>query len=290
MNTDRRSGNAPREHAGKQNTADRMADRIRTGRKQAGLSQKELGEKLGVTRNTVINWEAGKYRPDADLFPQLCAALQISLNELFGMNPAAQLGVSEQEWKLLAGYRQITPFGRKIADRVIAGILEEEQREKNRIINRAALGVAVISTRAAAGDGFDYSDIPVEDYRFVYAGGRSAKADAIIQVRGDSMLPVYRDNDWVYVQYTDSADIGEDVICSSRAGIHIKRLGENGPYSVNKDAPFTLTSEDDHVRIIGRVLGIVDPESDIPSDDDNLILTDLRRDEIRAFREEHGLE
>ena len=88
-------------------------------------------------------------------------------------------------------------------------------------------GVAVIATKAAAGDGFEYSDIPVEDYRFVFANGRNEKADAIIQVKGNSMLPVYHEDDWVYVQYTDSADIGEDFICSSRAGMHIKRLGED---------------------------------------------------------------
>ena len=277
--------------AGKRNPAKiPMAEMIRKHRKEAKISQQGLADRLNVTRNTVINWESGRYRPDADLFPQLCGILGITLNDLFGIPSGPAGGFSVHEQDLIRQYRMISPVGRRIVDRMLDGILEEEKCEKNRVINRAALGVAVISTRAAAGDGFDYSDIPVEDYRFVYAGGRSAKANAIIQVRGDSMLPVYRDNDWVYVQYTDSADIGEDVICSSRAGIHIKRLGENGPYSVNKDAPFTLTSEDDHVRIIGRVLGIVDPESDIPSDDDNLILTDLRRDEIRAFREEHGLE
>jgi len=72
--------------------------------------------------------------------------------------------------------------------------------------------------------------------------------------------------------------------------MHIKRLGEEGPYSVNKDAPFTLTGEDDHVRIVGRVLGIVDPTADIPSTSDNDLLAELRRDEIREFREEHGLD
>ncbi len=288
MNTDRRSGNAPREHTGKQNTADRMADRIRTGRKQAGLSQKELGEKLGVTRNTVINWEAGKYRPDADLFPQLCAALQISLNELFGMNPAAQLGVSEQEWKLLAGYRQITPFGRKIADRVIAGILEEEQREHARKLVSGVRLLDLVSTAAAAGDGYEYSDIPVEDYRFVYANARNLRANGMIRVKGDSMLPVYRDGDLVYVEYTNLAEPGEDVLCSSVAGMHIKRLGEDGVYSLNKEYPFTLTSPDDHVRIIGKILGVV-ASSDCPGPEDCDALEELRHDEIAEYRKAHGL-
>ena len=104
------------------------------------------------------------------------------------------------------------------------------------------------------------------------------------------MLPVYHEDDWVYIQYSDTAGIGEDVLCTSHAGMHIKRLGENGPYSINKDAPFTLTSSDDHVRVVGRVLGIVDPESDFPSASETAVLTELRRDELRKFRKKYGLD
>ena len=267
-----------------------MADQIKKYRKAAKLSQQALADQLHVTRNTVINWEAGKYRPDADLFSSLCSIFGISLGDLLGIAPGPADAFSSRERELIRKYRMISAVSQKIVDRMLDGILEEEADEKNRLIDHSALGVAVIATKAAAGDGYDYSGIPIEDYRFVYANGRNEKADAIIQVKGDSMLPVYRENDWVYVQYSESADIGEDVICSSRAGMHIKRLGEGGPYSVNKDAPFTLTSEDDHVRIIGRVLGIVDPRSDFPNAGDDAILTELRRDEIRAFRDKHGLD
>lgn len=267
-----------------------MAEQIKKYRKQAGISQQSLADQLCVTRNTVINWESGKYRPDADLFPPLCRLLGISLNDLFGITPDLTDGWTAHEKAIIHNYRMISPVSQRVVDRMINSILEEESREKDQIINEAAFGVAVIATKAAAGDGFDYNDVPIEDYRFVFKNGRNERADAIIQVKGDSMLPVYREDDWVYVQYTDSADVGEDVICSSRAGMHIKRLGEDGPYSVNKDNPFTLTSEDDHVRIVGRVLGIVDPTADLPSASDVDVLTELRHDEIQTYRQEHGLD
>ena len=267
-----------------------MAEQIKKYRKAAKISQQCLAEQLQVTRNSVINWESGKYRPDADLFPALCRILGISLNDLFGITPGPADLFTPHEHALIRQYRMISPVSRRVVDRMVGSILEEELLEKNRMINEAALGVAVISAKAAAGDGFEYSDIPVEDYRFVFANGRNEKADAIIQVRGNSMLPVYHENEWVYVQYTESADVGEDVICSSRAGMHIKRLGEDGPYSVNKDAPFTLTAEDDHVRIVGRVLGIVDPAADFPNASESSLLAEIRSDEIREFRKEHGLD
>ena len=267
-----------------------VAEMIRKYRKAAKISQQSLADRLHVTRNTVINWESGKYRPDADLFPPLCRILGITLNDLFGIAPGPADSISSHERNLIRQYRMVSPVSRRIVDRMLDDILEEETRENHRRIDASALGVAVIATKAAAGDGFLYSDIPVEDYRFVFRSGRNQKADAIIQVRGDSMLPVYREDDWVYVQYTDAAFIGEDVICTSRAGMHIKRLGEEGPYSVNRESPFTLTSEDDHVRIVGRVLGIVDPGTDFPDASDTAVLMELRRDEIREFREKHGLD
>lgn len=265
-----------------------MADRIRSCRKQAHLSQKELGEKMGVTRNTVVNWEAGKYRPDAGLFPQLCAVLNISLNELFGLDPAAPQHISDRERSLLFRYRQLSPVGRRVIEHMAGSILEEETAEKDRRLREQVRMIDFISTAAAAGDGWSFSDIPVDDYRFVFSNDRNEHADGMIRVKGHSMLPVYCDGDYVYVQYTNHADPGEDVLCSSLAGVHIKRLGENGVYSLNRDYPFTLTSPEDRVQVIGKVLGIVS-SSDYPDSTECDILQELRRSEIIQFQESHGL-
>ena len=266
-----------------------MAEQIKKYRKAAGISQQALADTLNVTRNSVVNWESGKYRPDADLFPALCNLLGITLNDLFGIEPGPADNFSVHERNLIRNYRLISPVSQRIVDRMIDSILEEESLEHNQILSDSAFGVSVISTLAAAGDGFDYSDIPVEDYKFVFRNNRNEKADAIIHVKGDSMLPVYHDGDWVYVKYTPSADEGEDVICSSRAGMHIKRLGKDGPYSLNREHPFQLTDESDRVQVVGRVLGIVDPASDFPSRSENEILMDLRKDEIMEFRRKHNL-
>ena len=204
------------------------------------------------------------------------------------MNPAAQQGVSEREWELLSSYRQISPLSRRIVERTLDAIVEEEKSEHDRVLAEDVRLIDFISTAATAGDGYEYSDIPVEDYRFVYNNARNIRANGMIRVKGDSMLPVYHDGDLVYVQYTNQAEPGEDVLCSSVAGMHIKRLGEDGVYSLNKDLPFTLTSPDDHVRIIGKVLGIVS-SSDQPDPEDCDTLEEIRREEIREYTIRHGL-
>lgn len=51
-------------------------------RKEKGLTQQELGDKLHVTDRAVSKWETGKCLPDTSLMPELCSILGISINEL----------------------------------------------------------------------------------------------------------------------------------------------------------------------------------------------------------------
>ena len=55
---------------------------IATMRREQGLTQEQLGEKLGVTNKTVSRWETGKYMPDIDKLQELSICLGVSVNEL----------------------------------------------------------------------------------------------------------------------------------------------------------------------------------------------------------------
>lgn len=52
-------------------------------RREKGLTQVQLAQKLGVTNKSVSKWETGRCLPDASLYQELCGILDISLNELF---------------------------------------------------------------------------------------------------------------------------------------------------------------------------------------------------------------
>ncbi|MBP5624388.1 MAG: helix-turn-helix transcriptional regulator [Lachnospiraceae bacterium] len=53
-------------------------------RKQKGLSQENLGDEIGVTRQTVSKWELGETTPDMDKLIQLSDLFEISIDELVG--------------------------------------------------------------------------------------------------------------------------------------------------------------------------------------------------------------
>jgi len=65
-------------------------------RKQRGMTQKELAEKIGVSDKTISKWECGNSIPDFCYFELLCSALDISVNELLSGEQLSEESYSEK--------------------------------------------------------------------------------------------------------------------------------------------------------------------------------------------------
>ena len=59
--------------------------KISTIRKERGLTQKALAEKLHVSDKSVSKWETGIHFPDIAIMEELAAVLEISVSELLGL-------------------------------------------------------------------------------------------------------------------------------------------------------------------------------------------------------------
>lgn len=51
-------------------------------RRQNGLTQEALGEKIGVSNKTISRWENGNYMPDIEMLQLLAQEFRVSINEL----------------------------------------------------------------------------------------------------------------------------------------------------------------------------------------------------------------
>jgi putative transcriptional regulator len=60
-----------------------LKNNIKTARKEKQLSQRELSEMIGVSRNTISSIETGQFNPTAKLALILCIALDKKFEELF---------------------------------------------------------------------------------------------------------------------------------------------------------------------------------------------------------------
>lgn len=65
-------------------------------RKNAGLTQKELADRVGLTDKAVSKWECGKSIPDYDVIARLCEVLGISVNELLSGEDIVSENYSEK--------------------------------------------------------------------------------------------------------------------------------------------------------------------------------------------------
>lgn len=61
---------------------EKIGEFISEKRKEKGLTQAELAEKLGITDRAVSKWERGKSLPDASIMLELCSILGITVNDL----------------------------------------------------------------------------------------------------------------------------------------------------------------------------------------------------------------
>ena len=64
-----------------------LGNNFYTARKKQGLSQEEVAEKFGVSRQTISKWELDETLPDINQSKKLAAAYKVSLDELIEFDP-----------------------------------------------------------------------------------------------------------------------------------------------------------------------------------------------------------
>lgn len=74
-----------------------LAGRIAQLRKEAGMTQEQLGNALGLTYQSVSKWENGLSCPDVQLLPQLADLFHVTLDDLFGREAPQPQRTAEQE-------------------------------------------------------------------------------------------------------------------------------------------------------------------------------------------------
>lgn len=67
-------------------------------RQEKGLTQAQLGQRLGVTNKTVSRWENGNYMPDVSLLTPLARELGAGVNELLAGQRIGPDSEYRQKW------------------------------------------------------------------------------------------------------------------------------------------------------------------------------------------------
>ncbi len=93
---------------------------IRELRKEIGMTQQELGEKLGLCYYNIGDWERGKCEPSAEMLVKLANIFGVSTDFLLGREESANAGrvstptLNAEEMELLRIYRNASRGGKNI--------------------------------------------------------------------------------------------------------------------------------------------------------------------------------
>ena len=232
---------------------------IRQYRERSGMDQRSVAAAIGYSANTISNWENGVSRPDIDAVPQLCKLLQIPLPVFFDIehDPSAP----ENESELLRDYRALNADQQQTVLQLTRQMAKTEAHVKMTVRKlKDCLILPVQPLSAAAGVGTPADELPAPGKTFVTDNKLAKQADAIYLISGDSMEPTYHNGDHVYVQHTLDLKYGEIGIFIVSGTPYIKEYRKNGLYSHNRNYRIMKMTDDDDVRLVGRVLGRVEEE------------------------------
>jgi transcriptional regulator with XRE-family HTH domain len=98
------------------NTPHDIGTRIRTIRRERGLTQDALAERVGVSRSAVAQWETGRTGQLTGNLSRIAGALEVNVEYLmYGADKRAASAVSEgDELALLRLYRECDPEDRQM--------------------------------------------------------------------------------------------------------------------------------------------------------------------------------
>lgn len=137
-------------------------------RKERGLSQAQLADRLGLSKQAVSNYERGIREPDYVTLEAIADVLNV---------PISMLISREEQKAALDALYAAPPFPSNV--RPISLL----HRQRIPLIGSVAAGEPIYDPEELG----VYVDAPVD-------------ADAAITIRGDSMIPTYQDGDVVYIK------------------------------------------------------------------------------------------
>lgn len=125
--------------------------RIKLARKSAGLTQKELGQKLGITYQTVAQWENNLRNPKYETLMRIAEALDSTIDFLLGFTdspdtriatqgdidrldhePVFTVGnLSKDEAEMIEKFKRLPPKERKLISIIVDYKFDETLKELN---------------------------------------------------------------------------------------------------------------------------------------------------------------
>lgn len=236
-----------------------MGQKIRSRRKDIGITRNDLADRLHVTPSTIANYENGISYPKPDILISLIEALQIDANYLYQdylseskVRTLYGQELTEEEEDALLKYRHLSENGKRLVRMVIAE--EYERKAKNDWIDYPCLQPGVRKLHCA----FLMQKEPVTvrfEKKNEYEG-----MEFCFQIHVEQYEPVYKKYAVLAMKH-GAAKHNQIGIFRLNKLYYLRTLYKTPEccrlHSLNVNEPDIEIKEDDQFECIGTVLGQV---------------------------------
>lgn len=224
-----------------------------------------LALQLGLSKGNTSSWKKGG-NPSADILIKIADELNCTVDLLLGRTEKSSSAVKlDSDEQLLIGYfknlsdiskgiilgraEQLAELEKPVAYASANEIEPEESRLK---INCSTYQVSA-GAGFELGEGDEWYEIEVPDT------SEARKADFALQIKGNSMEPIYFDGDIVLVKKQPSVNLGQIGIFSIEGNGYIKKFGGDRLISLNDEYDDIKFSDydEERIRCFGKVIGRV---------------------------------
>lgn len=237
-----------------------LISKLREGRLSNGLKQSDVTKLTGIKNTTLSNYENGITEPDIDTFLQLCELYKLDyaniLGEAYGLSvQGADIDIKPSEIEHIKKYRNLDDHGKETVSYILDRESDRVQQIKEATESDADSNVRYIQRYprlASAGTGqVVFEDMPVEQIAIPDIP-EYKRVSYAIEVNGNSMEPVYHDEDVLLVEPACQIDVGEIGIFIVGNDAYVKKLGDGELISLNKGYSNIPLTEDS--KCMGRVV------------------------------------
>lgn len=206
----------------------KVAENIYKYRKKAGLTQKQLAERLGVKNTAVSNWENGQNSIDTELLFRVCDVFGVTINEMYGIEETKK-ETSERDLFEKLGFMEVS-------------------RQSLPLLGNVACGEPIFAEQS------------IDSYISVDA---DINADFCLRAKGDSMVNArIFDGDILFVKSQPMVEDGEIAVVLVEDEATVKRVyydRENNTITLVPENPTYkvmrfMGEQLNQIRILGKVI------------------------------------
>lgn len=230
--------------------------------KEKKITQKALSKQLGVPTSTINNWiKLNRSIPSEFIIP-ICEFLDITPYLLLtGENVSSKSVLGPDEQELLDIYNSLSPKSQgQVKERAIVLLELETPVTKEPESEQETIFIEYSTLKVSAGTGEPLIDDTYHDFLKVKRSDLTEEANFAVQISGNSMLPRFKDKEWVLVRSQPDVEIGEIGIFIIDGNGYIKERAADRLVSINPEYDDIFFKENQDIKCKGLVIGTLESD------------------------------